>query len=215
MTEAAIERLEVTRSDWGFTMNAYIVRDPATNATAIVDPGAEPERLLAAAGDKVAQIWITHSDFDHVSSLADVRQATGAPVVGHPLDADRVPGGLDVNVSHGYMFSLGRQDVCVLFVPGHTPGHVVYVVGKQVLGGDVLFPGGPGHTDTPEDFETLVHSIAAHLLTLDDDVTVYPGHGEPVTIGQAKAEYAAFLQRNPPADLYGDVTWLGAEGGAE
>ncbi|MFN8472679.1 MAG: MBL fold metallo-hydrolase [Anaerolineae bacterium] len=209
MTEPIIQRLEVSAPDWNFTMNSYIVRDPATGATAIVDPGAEPDRILAAAGDRVAEIWITHSDFDHVASLDAVRSATGAPVVGHPLDADRVPGGLDVNVSHGYLFPLGNEEVCVLFVPGHTPGHVVYVVGKAVLGGDVLFPGGPGHTDTPEDFETLVHGIAAHLLTLDDAVTVYPGHGDPVTIGQAKAEYAQFQQRPDRQGLYGDVTWVG------
>ncbi|MFN8485934.1 MAG: MBL fold metallo-hydrolase [Anaerolineae bacterium] len=114
MSEATIERLEVTQPDWGFTMNSYLVHDPATGATAIVDPGAEPERILAAAGDRVAEIWVTHSDFDHVASLDAVRHATGAPVVGHPLDADRVPGGLDVNVSHGYLFPLGNQEVCVL-----------------------------------------------------------------------------------------------------
>ncbi len=209
MSEATIERLEVTKPDWGFTMNAYIVRDPATNATAIVDPGAEPERILAAAGDKVAAIWITHGDWDHVDVLPQVRAATGAPVYGHLRDADRVPGGVDVLVSHGHAFPLGDLSIQALYIPGHSPGHVVYVVGHQVLGGDVLFPGGPGHTKSPEDFQTLRRGLAEHLFTLDDNVIVYPGHGEPVTIGQAKAEYAEFLKSNPPAELYGDVTWLG------
>lgn len=209
MSEANIERLEVTRPDWGFTMNAYIVRDPATNATAIVDPGAEPERILVAAGDKVAGVWITHSDWDHVDALPQVRAATQARVYCHPLDADRVPGGVDVLVSQGYGFPLGGLNVRVLYIPGHSPGHVVYVVGHQVLGGDVLFPGGPGRTKSPEDFQMLRHGLAEQLFTLDDNVIVYPGHGEPVTIGQAKAEYAEFLNSNPPVDLYGDVTWLG------
>ena len=209
MTQPIIERHEVRAVDWTFTMNAYIVRDRATGATAIVDPGAEAERLVAAAGPQVAMIWITHSDFDHVEALPAVREATGVPVLAHPLDVDRIPGGADSLVSHGYQFTLGSLPVTVLFIPGHTPGHVVFVVGQHVLGGDVLFPGGPGRTKTPEDFQTLVQGIETHLLTLDDDVTVYPGHGDVVTVGRARQEVAAFRQRPDTEGVCGDVTWAG------
>ena len=209
MSNVSVERVEVAALDWGFTMNSYIVRDTASGATAIVDPGAEAERLLQAAGPDVQQIWITHGDFDHVNALEAVRSATGAPVLAHELEVDRVPGGADQLVSHGYQFQLGQTRVLVLFVPGHAPGHVAFVMPGHVLGGDILFPGGPGHTHTPEDFQTLVAGIERHLLTLDDDMVVHPGHGEPGTIGEAKQAVAQFKRRTDTQGLYGDVTWQG------
>ncbi len=208
MSAVSIERHEVAAPDWGFTMNAYVVRDSATGATAIVDPGAEPARLLDAAGSQVTGIWVTHADFDHVAALAEVRAATGAPVLAHRLEVDRVPGGVDTLVAGGDTVQLGSLPVQVRFVPGHAPGHVVFIVGRHVLGGDVLFPGGPGRTRSPEDFQTLLRGIETQLLALDDDATVHPGHGDPVTIGQARREIAAFRQRGGTEALYGDVTWL-------
>jgi len=209
MAKIEVERLEVTAPGWGFTMNAYIVRDSATGNVAIVDPGAEPERILAAAGDKVSTIWITHADWDHVDVLEEVHAATGAPVLAHPLEVDRLPVKADILVSHGYEFFLGESPVQVLLIPGHSPGHIAFVIGRHVLGGDILFPRGPGHTNTPETFQQLVSGIATHLLILDDDIVVHPGHGAPITVGAARKQYKTFVRRNPPADLFGDVTWSG------
>lgn len=207
MGNVSVERLEVAEPDWKFTMNSYIVRDTATGATAIVDPGADAERILKTAGANVVAIWITHSHWDHVQALEKVRQATGAPVLAHVLEEERVPGGVDQLVSHGYQFHLGQTEVLTLFVPGHAPGHVAFVVPGHVLGGDILFPGGPGHTRTPEAFQQLVAGIEQHLLTLDDAMIVHPGHGEPGTIGEAKQAYAQFKQHTNTEGLFGDVTW--------
>ncbi len=207
MPDPIIQRIEVTAPDWGFTMNAYVVRDPETGATAIVDPGAEPERIRAAAGGRVEGIWITHRDFDHVGAVEAVRASTQAPIIVGRADAEAVPRGSFVLVDGGETLALGNQSVRVFCVPGHTPGHVAFLAGKHLLGGDILFPGGPGHTDTPEAFRQLIAGIEGQLFTLDDDVVVHPGHGEPTTIGAAKEEYAAFRQRTDIEGLYGDVTW--------
>ena len=209
MSTVHIERLEVSEPDWSFTMNSYLVRDAATGATAIVDPGADAERILQAAGPNVQQIWITHADFDHVQALEKVKAATGAPVLAHVLEEDRVPVAVDQVVSHGYQFTLGATPVLTLFVPGHAPGHVAFVVPGHVLGGDILFPGGPGRTKTPGDFKLLLQGIENHLLTLDDAMVVHPGHGDPGTVGEAKRAYDQFTQRTDTEGLYGDVSWAG------
>ncbi len=209
MSTVHVERLEVSEPDWSFTMNSYLVRDEATGATAIVDPGADAERLLQAAGSNVQQIWITHADFDHVQALEKVKAATAAPVLAHVLEEDRVPVAVDQVVSHGYQFNLGETPVLVLFVPGHAPGHVAFVVPGHVLGGDILFPGGPGRTRTPGDFKLLLQGIENHLLTLDDAMVVHPGHGDPGTVGEAKRAYDQFMQRTDTEGLYGDVSWAG------
>jgi glyoxylase-like metal-dependent hydrolase (beta-lactamase superfamily II) len=77
------------------------------------------------------------------------------------------------------------------------------------MAGDVIFPGGPGHTDSPDAFKQLLVSIEEKLLVpLPDDVMVLPGHGAGTTIAQTKREYAGFTLRQHPDDLYGDVTWM-------
>jgi hydroxyacylglutathione hydrolase len=95
----------------------------------------------------------------------------------------------------GDQIALGEDKLEVLFTPGHSIGHVVFYDKKQgfVIGGDVLFRMGIGRTDIPGgDSEVLLKSISEKLFALPDDVIVYPGHGEPTTIGYEK-EYNPFL----------------------
>lgn len=91
---------------------------------------------------------------------------------------------------------LGSDALKVLFTPGHSPGHICFYCEAQqfVIGGDVLFKLGIGRTDLPGgNFETLVNSIRTRLFVLPDETVVYPGHGEPTTIGFEKT-YNPFLQ---------------------
>ena len=85
--------------------------------------------------------------------------------------------------------SFGNQQFKILFVPGHSPGHVAFYNEKEkvVIGGDVLFQNSIGRTDLPGgNFDTLINSIHEKLFTLPDDVVVYPGHGPKTTIGFEK-----------------------------
>ncbi len=211
MADLVVQRLEVSNPEAGYTMNCYIVSDPRTGATAIVDPGGEPERIVDAAGNRIDAIWITHAHPDHVASLQPLRDATGARVLAHPLEVESIPGGADVLVRDGDAFSLGDQPVRVLHIPGHTAGHVAFVLPGHILAGDLLFPGGPGHTYSRQEFRTLISGLAGKLLPLDGALVVHPGHGEPTTIGAARREYEAFLLRPDREGLFGDVTWAASE----
>jgi glyoxylase-like metal-dependent hydrolase (beta-lactamase superfamily II) len=91
-----------------------------------------------------------------------------------------------IYINEGNEIMLGEDKLKVLFTPGHSPGHVGFYCEEQkfIIGGDVLFRGSIGRTDLPGGHhETLLKSIRQQLFTLPDDVMVYPGHGEPTTIG--------------------------------
>ncbi|MGH2592783.1 MAG: MBL fold metallo-hydrolase [Anaerolineae bacterium] len=187
--------------------NCYIVVCEDTRRAAVIDPGWSAPTILAAVESlnaKVGLILLTHAHFDHIGAVADIVDATKAPLALHPLDLPllRADGGArafnlpirpapdpDLSLDHGQVLEVGALRFETRFAPGHTPGHVVFYLEKEkaVLDGDVLFQGSIGRTDFPGgDFDTLIASIRSQLLTLPDDVVVYPGHGPPTTIGEER-----------------------------
>jgi len=103
---------------------------------------------------------------------------------------------------------VGKVKIKVIYTPGHTPGSVCFLIQDHLFAGDTLFPGGPGRTDSPEDFQLILKSINEKLFGLPDETQVYPGHGEFTTIGKEKTEYSVFLSRKHEPGLCGDVSWL-------
>jgi glyoxylase-like metal-dependent hydrolase (beta-lactamase superfamily II) len=188
--------------------NCWIV-EGAPGRGLIVDPGDEPDRLLGAVADMgltLEAILLTHTHFDHVGAVAPVARATGAPVwcpeLEVPVLADVMryvpwPGlgpyesyDADHTVAGGEQLSLAGLDIDVLFVPGHSPGHVAYSIPAEgaLLSGDVLFQGSIGRTDLPGgDHATLLRSIATLLERLPEDTAVLPGHMGPTTLGAERA----------------------------
>jgi hydroxyacylglutathione hydrolase len=190
--------------------NCYIVRSGDEPARAvIVDPGDEPERLLAAIdalGVQIEAILLTHCHFDHIGAVAPVARATGAPVycpeLERPLLADImswVPPGFGPFESHepehlvkgGERLSLAGMEFDVLFTPGHSPGHVTYAVRSPthpaLLSGDVLFQGSVGRVDLPGgDWPTLERSIERLLRSYPAETVVYPGHMGVTTLGRER-----------------------------
>jgi len=186
-----------------FAENCYLLHDPAAGGLVIVDPGQEVEAFLAEAGRigrPIEAIWLTHAHIDHIQGVEEIHRATGAPIHLHPLDRplyDSLPAqGVwagrrllpppppDRTLAHGQSLSVGGIALQVRHVPGHTPGHVVFVAPGQVIGGDVLFQGSIGRTDLPGgDHRTLLASIRRELFSLPDETVVHPGHGDPTTIG--------------------------------
>jgi len=190
--------------------NCYIVRNGAEPTRAvIVDPGDEPERLLAAIdalGVQIEAILLTHCHFDHIGAVAPLARASGAPVycpeIERPLLADITrwtPPGFgpfesyepEHTVRGGEHLSLAGLEFDVIFTPGHSPGHVTYAVRSPahpaLLSGDVLFQGSVGRVDLPGgDWPTLERSIGSLLAAYPPETVVYPGHMGVTTLGRER-----------------------------
>ena len=185
--------------------NCYLLQSGAE--AMIVDPGDEPERLVRFIKDinaKTTRIVATHTHFDHVLGVDGVRKATKTLFLIHPEDLpilqsmqSRVrqfmgfevppPPRVDGYLKDGDSLKVGDETVHVLHTPGHSPGSISLAGDGYVLTGDALFNQSIGRTDLPGgDLDTLIHSIRDRLFKLDDDTTVYPGHGPETTIGDEK-----------------------------
>ncbi|MEX2430613.1 MAG: MBL fold metallo-hydrolase [Dehalococcoidia bacterium] len=189
--------------------NGYIIADPKSKEAYLVDAPAEVERLLDEAKEfRVKAVLITHTHPDHVAGYTDLKRLTDLPVVVHPADEARLPGTPEMRIEHGADLFIGNTRIRVLHTPGHTPGGICLAVDGVLVSGDTLFPGGPGRTRSPEDFQQVVASITERLLVLDDGTLVLPGHGANTTIAGSKQEYAAFASRPHAEGLHGHVSWL-------
>jgi hydroxyacylglutathione hydrolase len=189
--------------------NCFLLRPEGGERLLVVDPGEEPERSLAAVaetGAEVEAILLTHCHFDHIGAVAPVARATGAPVycpeLEVPLLADImafVPWegfgpfesyDADETLRGGEALELAGLEIDVVFTPGHSPGHVTYVVrGEEaIFSGDVLFQGSVGRVDLPGgDGPTLLASIAQLIETLPEQTVVHPGHMGITTLGAERA----------------------------
>ena len=200
--------------------NAYIVRPVGGWPAVIIDAPAGSEAVVEALGKTaVRAIVVTHSHRDHWDGFATLRERTLAPAyAGEPGSGAGAPVSLNVGgrqnnagevtmLAHGAQVPVGHTSLRVLHTPGHTPGSICLLVGGALLTGDTLFPGGPGHSRTPEALAEEIASITSLLYTLPDETLVLPGHGAGTTIGASKADYAVYASKSHPADLCGDVVW--------
>ena len=189
-----------------FATNCYVVAPDEGAECAVVDPGADGERVVAlvrGAGLTVKYVLATHGHADHTGGIAAVKTALGGLFVAPEADLAMLerpdawmtamlpdfalPPPVDLAVGDGDVLELGGVELRVVATPGHTPGGVSYVLDDAVLVGDTLFMGSIGRTDLPGgDLEQELASIRDVLFPLGDDVTVFSGHGPPTTIGQER-----------------------------
>jgi glyoxylase-like metal-dependent hydrolase (beta-lactamase superfamily II) len=189
--------------------NCFLVRRDGSDRALIVDPGEEADRLLGVIdelGVTLEAILLTHTHFDHVGAVAPIARATGAPVWCPALETqvlanimDFVPWEgfgpfesyeADQTVAGGETLQLAGFDIDVVFTPGHSPGHVTYVIPDEqaMFSGDVLFQASVGRTDLPGgDHATLMASIADLLARYPDETRVHPGHMGLTTLGTERA----------------------------
>jgi glyoxylase-like metal-dependent hydrolase (beta-lactamase superfamily II) len=132
-----------------------------------------------------------------------VRGATKAPVYVHEAEIQIPEDRIDARVTDGQEIRVGSARLQVIHTPGHTPGSICLKLGKVLLTGDALFPGGPGRTASPEDLSTALRSIGERLLALEDEVLVWPGHGDPGTLAEVRTGYRTFTLRPHRPDLAG------------
>jgi len=189
--------------------NCYVLRADGAERGLVVDPGEEPERILAAIeelGIGVDAILLTHTHFDHIGAVAPVAKATGAPVYCPEIEV-RVLADImayvpwsgfgpfesydaDETVAGGEHLELAGLGIDVIFTPGHSPGHVTYAVASEaaLFSGDVLFEGSVGRVDLPGgSWPTLLESIRGLLEGYPEETVVYPGHMGTTTLGAERA----------------------------
>jgi len=192
-----------------FGTNAYIVVCQATLDSVVVDaPGEADDIVKQLANTNPKYILITHNHFDHIITLDELKAKLKVPVAVHPRDAARLPSPPDIELNNGDTVEVGKIKLKVLHTPGHTPGSLSFLMGRYLISGDTIFPGGPGKTGTPADFKQIVKSLETKLFVLHDDTEVYPGHGDATVLGKEKREFAAFASRPHNSNLCGDVLWL-------
>ena len=191
-----------------FSTNCYVVK-AASGEVAVVDPGGNPERiaaLLEAVGGTVRYILCTHGHLDHVEAAGALKDTAGGEIVLHRDDLplwDRIaqqaqmfllpePPALpapDIILDGETPLTVGPVTVHVRHVPGHSPGSVTYLFPEEgiVFNGDTVFAMGVGRTDLwAGDAEALRNSVEEKLFSLADDVILYPGHGPPVSVKEAR-----------------------------
>ena len=189
--------------------NCTIVWCVKTLKAAIIDPGGETPRLMAALqthGLTLEKIWITHGHMDHACGTAQLKDLTGVPIEGpHPDDqfwieriaeAGKQYGMPEARVftpdrwlHDGDIVTLGETQFEVIHCPGHTPGHVIFFHREARFAqvGDVLFQGSIGRTDLPRgNHADLINAITQKLWPLGSDVSFVCGHGPMSTFGQER-----------------------------
>lgn len=167
--------------------NCYLLEDEQSKKAAVVDPGGEGSRILAAAqadGVEIAMILLTHAHFDHTGGVAELcRALPGVPVYLHPADAALLgsqvfpPFGADtVPYADGDVLELGGLEIHVLHTPGHTPGGVTLRVEDVLFTGDTLFQGSMGRIDFEGGSYDQIMASLKRLASLPGDYHVLPGH---------------------------------------
>ncbi len=203
-TVAAAVRPEILVQTVGaFQENCYLVVDPSTRAAAVVDPGAEGDRLvewIRAADVRPEAVWLTHAHLDHIGALADVLRVWDVPTYLHPLDQpvfDHAPRAAAMYglyfepqpaptaaLAEGQRVTLGGLTFEVMHAPGHAPGHVVIHGHGVALVGDCLFYGSVGRTDLPLSDPRALSRSLERIAALPPETIAYPGHGPHTTVGR-------------------------------
>jgi len=202
--------LEITSFVLGpVATNTYLVADADTKEAVVIDPAWNDPDVKGEAdrrGWKIQQLWITHAHFDHFGGVAQLAsQVEPTPQIAlHPIDLPlwQIGGGAAIfgmhipqppsptlHLSHSQILHLGKSQVEVRHVPGHSPGHVVFYCAEDgvMFCGDTVFWGSIGRTDLPGGDEvTLIRCIREQILSLPDDTRLLTGHGEETFVGQEK-----------------------------
>jgi glyoxylase-like metal-dependent hydrolase (beta-lactamase superfamily II) len=179
--------------------NVYLLTSKSSGQQVLIDAADDAPAILslllqaqddANSATTLALIVTTHSHWDHVRALGEIREATNAPTAAGADDVADIAEPTDTPLSHGDIKSFDGFDLEVIHLRGHTPGSVALLYRDpsgpaHLFTGDSLFPGGIGNTgNDPARFISLYNDVATRIFDyLPDDTVVHPGHGDPTTLG--------------------------------
>ena len=208
MAEPSVSELMVRGIVVGvFAENCWVIGSRRTREAIVIDPGAQPEEILALAKDmglNVKLIANSHAHLDHIMGVRGIQQATGAKFLLHQGDLEIARGAAqaaarmmgesiepppdpDAFLADGDEVEVEGVKLKVIHTPGHTQGSVAFYTEGMLFSGDTLFRGSIGRTDLPGgDFDQELASIVDRLLALPDDTVVLPGHMEETRIGHER-----------------------------
>ena len=182
----------------------YILWDLPKTHVLIVDPGAQPEKIIETL-DKLdlspTEIVLTHSHYDHIGAIPALKKRYNAPIAIHKFDAanlenpqanfsalfmEHIAFKADRTLVEGDKWKFDKNELSVLHTPGHSEGSISLAAAGFVLSGDTIFKSGIGRTDLPGgNYNKIVRSVK-RLLGFRDQTKVYPGHGPRTTIGDER-----------------------------
>ncbi|MFO7819403.1 MAG: MBL fold metallo-hydrolase [Halanaerobacter sp.] len=186
--------------------NSYIVADEDSGGALVIDPGGSAEKILTVLenhGLNLRYVVNTHGHIDHIAANKKILTETGAQLLIHKADAnflkndelnlssligaqDMTFGAADKTLESGVEIECGTVKLEVLHTPGHTKGSICLLGVDVLFSGDTLFSSGVGRTDLPTGSRERLNKSLAKLKELNDDLTVYPGHGPAATLGEIK-----------------------------
>ncbi len=195
--------------------NCYILACTETMQAAVIDPSWNGRSIAATLTEKewvLTHILLTHTHFDHVGGLAQLKEECDVPIYVHPEAVEMLrhatssaarfqltlpqPPEADIMLAEGDVVEVGNLKLDVLFTPGHAPGHVCFYLPTRnvIFDGDVLFQQSIGRTDLPGgDYKLLMKNIHEKLMVLPDETHVLSGHGAATMIG-AERQHNPFLK---------------------
>lgn len=191
--------------------NCYIVQDEISKETMVIDPGAEPDKIiemLDVLSAKVKYIYLTHCHGDHIGGVTELKNRCGGKILIHRIDAvglndvninlseyiglPEIELEADSRIDDNDLIHLGNLEFRVIHTPGHTAGSTSLYCEKEkcLFSGDTIFAGTWGRTDLPTSSrEDIMNSITNKILVLPDDTFIYPGHGKATMLKDEKPIY--------------------------
>lgn len=192
-----------------WAMNAYALICPNTHASVLIDPGAEPHKLVELiAGTDPKAILITHAHMDHVGALDQMRRQLNVPVLAHIGQNGGSGLKADQWLHGGERLPVGDQTVVVYATPGHADDQVSFGVedGSIFVVGDTIFEGGPGKTWTAKGFQSTLETLRNVVLAWPDHAMCYPGHGNAFRLGDKRCAIQRFVDQEH-GHFFGDAQW--------
>lgn len=183
--------------------NCYILYNPDKRAGLIIDPGAEGSHLIKfIKQEKISINYIinTHGHPDHIGANRKIKEHTNAPILIHQYDAPMLAKSgsvlslifplessspaADTFIKDGDLIECAGMKLKVLHTPGHTPGGISLLIDDSIFTGDTLFSGSIGRSDLPGGSPQVLLNSIKKILSLDENLIIYPGHGPSTTVGQ-------------------------------